>query len=102
MEAPLGLPLDNPGKTRAHGNNDDGYWKGVLVGGFGTGMFSRSYRGDFARWHIKAAVHKYEPVYANQFAMYQRVEGEPEGVAQALMNGKPQELTYVRPLQAGM
>lgn len=86
---PLGLPLENPGKTRVPGDIDDGYWQGVPVGGFGAGTFSRSYRGDFSRWHIKAGVHKYEPVYSNQFAMYQQIEGEPEGVAQVLMNGRP-------------
>ncbi len=73
---PLGLPLENPGKTRTPGDIDDGYWQGVPVGGLGAGTFSRSYRGDFARWHIKAAVHKYEPVYANQFAMFQQSEGD--------------------------
>jgi non-lysosomal glucosylceramidase len=86
---PLGLPLENPGVTRNPGDIDDGYWQGVPVGGLGAGTFSRSYRGDFARWHIKAAVHKYEPVYANQFAMFQQSEGDAGGVAQVLMNGRP-------------
>jgi non-lysosomal glucosylceramidase len=72
---PLGLPLDKPGVTRVPGNIDDGYWQGAPVGGFGSGTFSRTYRGDFARWHIKAGVHKYAPVYANQFAMFQQSEG---------------------------
>ena len=87
---PLGLPLENPGVTRNAGDIDDGYWQGVPVGGLGAGTFSRSYRGDFARWHIKAGVHKYEPVYANQFAMFQQSEGDATGVAQVLMNGRPQ------------
>ncbi len=86
---PLGLPLANPGVTRAPGDIDDGYWQGVPVGGLGAGTFSRSYRGDFSRWHIKAAVHKYEPVYADQFAMFQQSEGDEHGIAQALMNGHP-------------
>lgn len=86
---PLGLPLANPGVTRASGDIDDGYWQGVPVGGFGAGTFSRTYRGDFARWHIKAANHKYEPVYANQFAMFQQSEGDAQGTAQVLMNGHP-------------
>ncbi len=85
---PLGLPLNDPGVTRVHGDIDDGYWQGVPVGGFGAGTFSRSYRGDFARWHIKAGVHKYEPVYANQFAIFQQTEGE-QSTAQALLNGHP-------------
>jgi non-lysosomal glucosylceramidase len=86
---PLGQPLDKPGVARNPGDIDDGYWQGVPVGGMGAGTFSRSYRGDFARWHIKAAVHKYQPIYANQFAMFQQSEGDAHGVAQALMNGHP-------------
>ena len=78
---PLGLPLENPGVTRVPGDIDDGYWQGVPVGGLGAGTFSRSYRGDFTRWHIKAATHKYEPVYANQFAMFQQVEGDAHGAS---------------------
>lgn len=85
----LGQPFENPGVTRTPGDIDDGYWQGVPIGGLGAGTFSRSYRGDFARWHIKAAVHKYEPVYANQFAMFQQSEGDAHGVSQALMNGQP-------------
>jgi non-lysosomal glucosylceramidase len=86
---PLGLPLQNAGVALQSKDIDDGYWQGVPVGGLGAGTFSRSYRGDFARWHIKAAVHKYELVYTNQFAMYQRSEGDAHGYAQALMNGHP-------------
>ena len=86
---PLGLPLDKPGVTRVPGNIDDGYWQGAPVGGFGSGTFSRTYRGDFSRWHIKAGVHKYAPVYANQFAMFQQAEGEPQGTAQVLMTDHP-------------
>ncbi len=88
---PLGLPLANPGVKRNTGDIDDGYWQGAPVGGFGSGTFSRTYRGDFARWHIKAGVHKYEPVYANQFAMFQQSEGDATGVAQVLMNDHPKD-----------
>src|SRR5437868_6896288 len=87
---PLGLPLNQAGVTRVPGNIDDGYWQGAPVGGFGSGTFSRSYRGDFARWHIKAGVHKYVPVYSNQFAMYQKSE-DGEGVAQVLTAAHPDD-----------
>jgi non-lysosomal glucosylceramidase len=87
---PIGLPLENPGVTRVAGDIDDGYWQGAPVGGFGSGTFSRTYRGDFARWHIKAGVHKYATVYANQFAMFQQVAGDPEGTAQVLTTCHPQ------------
>jgi non-lysosomal glucosylceramidase len=87
----IGLPLQNPGgKKPALGSMiDDGYWQGAPVGGLGAGTFSRTYRGDFARWHIKAGVHKYQTVWANQFAMYQKSEGAPEGVAQVLTAAHP-------------
>jgi non-lysosomal glucosylceramidase len=87
---PIGLPLENPGVTKDKSLIDDGYWQGAPVGGMGAGTFSRSYRGDFSRWHIKAGVHKYETVYPNQFAMYQKSEGEATGTAQVLMTGHPQ------------
>ncbi|MGC2475438.1 MAG: non-lysosomal glucosylceramidase [Candidatus Sulfotelmatobacter sp.] len=86
---PLGLPLSNPGVTRVHGDIDDGYWQGAPVGGFGSGTFSRTYRGDFARWHIKAGVHKYAPIDANQFAMFQQVDGDTQGIARVLMTDHP-------------
>ena len=90
---PLGLPLDKAGVTRVSGNIDDGYWQGAPVGGFGSGTFSRSYRGDFARWHIKAGVHKYVPVYSNQFAMFQQSDGQAPGTARVLMTGHPSDKT---------
>jgi len=86
---PLGLPLENPGVSRVKGDIDDGYWQGAPVGGFGSGTFSRTYRGDFARWHIKAGVHKYATVYANQFAMFQQSEGDAHGTARVLMTDHP-------------
>jgi hypothetical protein len=86
---PLGQPLPNPGVRKNKTDIDDGYWQGAPVGGFGAGTFSRTYRGDFARWHIKSGVHKYAPVYANQFAMFQQVAGEPAGTARVLMTDHP-------------
>ena len=88
----IGLPLANAGTKKpalGRGHIDDGYWQGSPVGGFGAGTFSRTYRGDFARWHIKNGVHKYQTVYANQFAMYQKAEGAAEGVAQVLAATHP-------------
>jgi non-lysosomal glucosylceramidase len=89
---PIGLPLENAGGAKPAllpDMIDDGYWQGAPVGGFGAGTFSRTYRGDFARWHIKAGVHKYQTVWANQFAMYQKAEGA-EGVAQVLTATHPE------------
>jgi non-lysosomal glucosylceramidase len=91
---PIGAPLANPGTKKPAldaGHIDDGYWQGAPVGGFGAGTFSRTYRGDFARWHIKGGVHKYQTVWADQFAMFQKAEGEAEGVAKVLTAGHPKD-----------
>jgi len=89
---PLGQPLENPGGRKpalaSSGMIDDGYWQGAPVGGFGAGTFSRTYRGDFARWHIKSGVHKYQTVWTNEFAMFQQQEGG-EPVAQVLTSAHP-------------
>ena len=87
---PIGQPPANPGgrKPELTTNIDDGYFQGAPVGGFGAGTFSRSYRGHFERWHMKAGVHKYEDVPANQFAVFAQPEGEAP-VAMALAVGKP-------------
>ncbi len=88
---PIGQPLENPGvhQPEVYGFMiDDGYWQGAPVGGFGAGTFSRTYRGNFERWHIKAGIHKYENVPANQFAVFEQAEGSP-AVAQVLSTEKP-------------
>ena len=55
---PIGQPPTNPGGRKPELTNiDDGFWQGAPVGGIGAGTFSRSYRGNFERWHIKAGVH---------------------------------------------
>ena len=89
----IGEPLENAGGRKpalaSSGMIDDGYWQGAPVGGFGAGTFSRTYRGDFSRWHIKSGVHKYQTVWTNQFAMFQQQQGG-EGVAQVLTATHPE------------
>ncbi|MFZ0320080.1 MAG: non-lysosomal glucosylceramidase [Candidatus Sulfotelmatobacter sp.] len=86
----IGEPLSGAGTKKTNLQIiDDGYWQGAPVGGFGAGTFSRNYAGDFSRWHLKTGVHKYETVFANQFAMYQAVEGSSESVAQVLSTSHP-------------
>jgi len=90
----IGLPLPDAGTRKpALGSRhiDDGYWQGAPVGGFGAGTFSRTYRGDFARWHIKGGVHRYQTVCANQFAVFQKEAGAPQGVAQVLFTDHPRD-----------
>jgi non-lysosomal glucosylceramidase len=88
---PIGLPLKDAGVSKNGADIDDGFYQGAPVGGFGSGTFSRTYRGDFARWHMKAGVHKYAPVYANEFAMFQQAEGEAAGEARVLMTDHPKD-----------
>lgn len=88
---PIGKTISNPGGHKpelGEVTTDDGYWQGAPVGGFGAGTFSRSYRGNFERWHIKAGVHKYENVPGNQFAVFaQQAGGQP--VSMVLSSSKP-------------
>ena len=89
---PIGAPLENAGTkkpTLDAGHIDNGFWQGAPVGGFGAGTFSRTYRGDFARWHMKAGVHKYQTVWANQFAMFQKSAGDADGIAKVLTAAHP-------------
>lgn len=89
---PIGEPLANPGTKKASleaTHIDDGYWQGVPVGGFGAGALLRTYRGNFARWHMKAGVHKYQTVDVDQFSMFQKAEGDAQGTARVLMAGHP-------------
>lgn len=89
---PLGAPLSNPGTRKAAldaGHIDDGYWQGAPVGGFGAGTFSRTYRGDFARWHLQGGVHRYQTVFADSFAMFQQADGDATGFAQVLTSAHP-------------
>ncbi len=89
---PIGQPLTNAGTAKlalGPGHIDDGYWQGAPVGGFGAGTFSRSFRGDFSRWHLQPGVHKFQTVWANQFAMFQKSEGEASGTAKVLFTGHP-------------
>jgi non-lysosomal glucosylceramidase len=87
----IGQPLANAGTRKPVLADiiDDGYWQGAPVGGLGAGTFSRSYRGDFSRWHLKTGAHKYETVDVNQFAMYQQADGDSAGVAQVLAATHP-------------
>jgi non-lysosomal glucosylceramidase len=90
---PIGAPLEHPGTKKPAldaGHIDDGYWQGAPVGGFGSGTFSRTYRGDFARWHMQSGVHKYQIVDGNQFAMFQKSE-DGEGFAQVLTASHPKD-----------
>jgi non-lysosomal glucosylceramidase len=84
----IGEPLATPGVKTQQTNVDDGYWQGLPIGGFGAGSIGRTYRGDFARWHLKVGVDKYRSVAPDVFAAYEQEEGgQPAAVV--LRAGKP-------------
>jgi non-lysosomal glucosylceramidase len=92
-QRPIGLPVSDPGTkkpTLEPSHIDDGFWQGAPVGGFGAGTFSRTYRGDFARWHLKPGIDKYQTVYANQFSMFQQEQGSP-ATARVLFTDHPRD-----------
>ena len=88
---PIGQPPANPGRNKPELDNiDDGYWQGAPVGGFGAGTFSRSYRGNFERWHLQGRRSQVsrrsgQPV----LRVAQEEGGEP--VAIVLSTGKPED-----------
>jgi non-lysosomal glucosylceramidase len=87
---PIGQAPPNPGGRKPELTNiDDGFWQGAPVGGFGAGTFSRTYRGNFERWHVKAGIHKYQNVPANQFAVFVQPQGEA-AMAEVLSAQKPE------------
>ena len=90
----MGVPAENPGVRERAWEVDDGYWQGVPLGGLGAGSIGRSYRGDFARWHLKVGVRKYEPVDADAFAAFEQVEGAGPA-AVVLRAGKPADSTIL-------
>jgi non-lysosomal glucosylceramidase len=49
---------------------DDGEWAGVPIGGLGTGSIGRTFRGDFARWHLEVGKHVFRPSPVNGFAIH--------------------------------
>lgn len=87
---PLGSGAPQPGgkKPDIQGMIDDGPYQGAPVGGFGAGTFSRTTQGNFERWHVKAGVHKYEDVPANQFAIFVQPQ-DGAATAQVLSTAKP-------------
>jgi non-lysosomal glucosylceramidase len=87
---PIGQAPANPGGRKPELTNiDDGFWQGAPVGGFGAGTFSRTYRGNFERWHVKAGVHKYENVPGNQFAVFVQPQGGA-AMAEVLSTQRPE------------
>jgi non-lysosomal glucosylceramidase len=77
----MGVPAERVGHPRVTGPMiDDGEWAGIPIGGLGTGSIGRTFRGDFARWHLEVGRHRFEPVAADGFALY---VGRGDGTSRA-------------------
>ena len=71
---PIGDPPVSRGSPRCRGRCvDDGEAAGAPLGGMGAGTLGRTYRGDFARWHLRPGTHTHAPA-AHTFAAV-RVDG---------------------------
>ncbi|HET9084058.1 MAG TPA: GH116 family glycosyl-hydrolase, partial [Candidatus Limnocylindrales bacterium] len=82
---PIGEPCIDVGRPRVHVPMiDDGEWAGVPIGGLGTGSIGRTFRGDFARWHLDVGHHRFEPVVADGFSLF---VGRTDGSTQATVLG---------------
>ncbi|MFX1538421.1 MAG: GH116 family glycosyl hydrolase [Promethearchaeota archaeon] len=67
----IGVPFANVGRPKSSfWLVDDREWSGLPLGGLGAGSIGRTYRGDFARWHLDIGKHKFESLYANQFSVF--------------------------------
>ena len=67
----IGEPCIDVGRPRVHVPMiDDGEWAGIPIGGLGTGSIGRTFRGDFARWHLDVGHHRFEPVIADGFSLF--------------------------------
>jgi non-lysosomal glucosylceramidase len=73
----IGVAVEAPGRTKVTHEPmiDDGPWGGVPLGGIGAGSIGRTPRGDFARWHLEAGVHRFETIPACQFSVFTAVAG---------------------------
>jgi non-lysosomal glucosylceramidase len=69
----IGDPATNP--LPGYQVIDDGPWQGAPVGGLGAGTIGRTYRGDYARWHLDVGQHYYRSNPADQFSVRIREEG---------------------------
>jgi non-lysosomal glucosylceramidase len=67
----IGVPFTEAGHPYEPSTRiDDGPWAGLPLGGLGAGAIGRTYRGDFARWHLDLGAHRFESLPANQFSVF--------------------------------
>lgn len=84
----IGDPFTTAGHPKtSYAIIDDGPLQGAPLGGIGAGTFSRTYAGDFARWHLNIGQHEYRSIPANMFSVYTN-DGQTD-IAQVLYTGAP-------------
>jgi non-lysosomal glucosylceramidase len=67
----IGLACPNVGHPRVTTPMiDDGEWAGIPIGGLGTGSIGRTFRGDFARWHLEVGTHRFRPSSVDGFTVH--------------------------------
>lgn len=88
-QRPIGLPCPETSVAAEvdHPLLDDGPFQGLPLGGLGSGAIGRTFRGDFARWHLDPGTHRYQTAWANQFSIF--VEHNGERHAQVLCAAQP-------------
>jgi non-lysosomal glucosylceramidase len=87
----IGLPFDQAGHPYEESTKiDDGPWAGLPLGGLGAGAIGRTYRGDFACWHLDIGSHRFESLPANQFSVFVAQGGQTQ--AHVLAPLRPQLL----------
>lgn len=88
----IGVPYAAAGRSRvAYPMIDDGPWGGIPLGGLGAGAIGRTYRGDFARWHLDIGVHRFESLPVNQFSVFVAQSGQAQ--AHVLAPLRPETLS---------
>ena len=50
--------------------------QGVPLGGLGCGSIGRGWRGDFSRWQLRPGYIHHQTVFADQFSLYVKREGQ--------------------------
>src|SRR6185369_114112 len=89
----IGVPCPDVGHPRVESPMiDDGEWAGVPIGGLGTGSIGRTYRGDFARWHLEVGSHAFRPSPIDGFTIHVGAAGHDPARTTLLSALRPADL----------
>jgi non-lysosomal glucosylceramidase len=100
----IGVPYNNVGGPKAsYWLVDDKEWGGLPLGGMGAGSIGRTYRGDFARWHLEIGKHRFETIFANQFSIFVSKDGNSDAHVLSPLNDLSPSLewNWDMPVNAG-